>query len=218
MRRRLTYANVASTIALVLAMSGGAFAAGHYLINSTKQINPKVLHKLHGARGARGVAGPSGAVGPQGIEGREGRRGSSGPPGEPGFSALAQLPTGRTESGDFAVSTNAATAGETVQTAITFSIPLSIPFTAERVEFTTAKTSAEHCTVPGTASRGFVCIYTSSETNVVKGEGGAPQGTSTAPEIEPPVLGTGRFGAVLGWKALAPGPVNVIGTYTITAP
>ena len=43
MRKRITYANVAATLALVLSMSGGAMAATHYLINSTKQIDPKVL-------------------------------------------------------------------------------------------------------------------------------------------------------------------------------
>lgn len=46
MRHRLSYANVAATLALVFSMSGGALAATHYLINSTKQINPKVLKKL----------------------------------------------------------------------------------------------------------------------------------------------------------------------------
>ena len=47
MRRHLSYANVATTLALGLAMSGGALAAGHYLINSSKQINPKVLNWPH---------------------------------------------------------------------------------------------------------------------------------------------------------------------------
>ena len=70
MRRRLSYANVTATLALVFAMSGGALAANHYLINSTKQINPKVLKKLTGKTGRRtgaaGAAGPTGASGPQG--------------------------------------------------------------------------------------------------------------------------------------------------------
>ena len=35
-RKRLTYANVAMTLALVFAMTGGAFAAKHYVITSTK--------------------------------------------------------------------------------------------------------------------------------------------------------------------------------------
>jgi hypothetical protein len=46
MRRHLTYANVTATLALVLAMSGGALAAKHYVINSTTEINPKVLKSL----------------------------------------------------------------------------------------------------------------------------------------------------------------------------
>src|SRR6202043_2254580 len=46
MRRRFSYANVAATLALVFSMSGGALAAKHYLINSTKQINPKVLKAI----------------------------------------------------------------------------------------------------------------------------------------------------------------------------
>ena len=66
MRKRLTYANVTATLALVFAMSGGALAASHYLINSTKQINPKVLKKLAGKTGAPGKTGPSGAPGPAG--------------------------------------------------------------------------------------------------------------------------------------------------------
>ncbi len=63
MRRRLSYANVTATLALVFAMSGGALAANHYLINSTKQINPKVLKKLKGNAGAPGKEGPSGKEG-----------------------------------------------------------------------------------------------------------------------------------------------------------
>jgi hypothetical protein len=43
MRKRITYANVVATLALVFAMSGGALAAKHYLVTSPKQISPKVL-------------------------------------------------------------------------------------------------------------------------------------------------------------------------------
>ena len=58
MRRHLNYANVIATLALVFAMSGGALAANHYLINSTKQINPKVLKKLKGnSQGKTGATG-----------------------------------------------------------------------------------------------------------------------------------------------------------------
>jgi len=70
-RTRLTYANVAATLALVFSMTGGALAAKHYLINSTRQINPKVLKKLKaklkGKTGARGPAGAPGSEGPPGA-------------------------------------------------------------------------------------------------------------------------------------------------------
>ena len=59
---RLTYANITATLALVFAMSGGALAATHYLLNSTRQINPKVLKVL---KGQTGVAGPKGSQGVQ---------------------------------------------------------------------------------------------------------------------------------------------------------
>jgi hypothetical protein len=44
--RHLSYANVVSTLALLFAMTGGALAASHYVITSTKQIKPTVLKKL----------------------------------------------------------------------------------------------------------------------------------------------------------------------------
>jgi hypothetical protein len=69
MRRHLNYANVIATLALFFAMSGGALAAKHYLINSTKQINPKVIKKLKGNTGPRGATGATGPIGPQGKEG-----------------------------------------------------------------------------------------------------------------------------------------------------
>jgi hypothetical protein len=108
MRRRLTYANVAATLALVFSMTGGAIAAHHYLINSTKQINPKVLKKL---RGATGKTGSRGAAGPAGSSGAAGAAGAPGPSnvfssfhdppitleslsGQQTFSSLPNLPAG----------------------------------------------------------------------------------------------------------------------------
>jgi hypothetical protein len=88
-RRHVSYANVAATLALVFSMTGGALAAKRYLINSTKQINPKVLRLLQGNRtvgpkgatGATGAAGVAGATGPQGPRGATGPSGASGPMG-----------------------------------------------------------------------------------------------------------------------------------------
>lgn len=79
--QHLSYANIVATVALVFAMSGGALAATHYLVNSTKQINPAVMRKLQGKSGKRGVTGPQGVPGlegPAGPQGQEGPRGLEG--------------------------------------------------------------------------------------------------------------------------------------------
>jgi hypothetical protein len=77
MKPRLTYANVAATLALILAMSGTAIAAKHYIITSTRQIKPSVLRKLRGKAGPAGRQGPAGPAGPQGPQGPGGPAGPS---------------------------------------------------------------------------------------------------------------------------------------------
>jgi hypothetical protein len=91
-RNHLSYANVVATLALVFAMSGGALAATHYAINSTKQINPKVLKRLRGADGAKGATGPEGTtgkVGPAGSTGAPGPEGTGGKAGPAGPTHVA---------------------------------------------------------------------------------------------------------------------------------
>lgn len=97
MRKRLTYANVAATLALVFSMSGGALAASHYLITSTRQISPKVLGRLTGKAGAPGPRGEAGPKGETGLTGDIGPKGEEGKPGEPGTpgTAGARGPEGR---------------------------------------------------------------------------------------------------------------------------
>jgi Collagen triple helix repeat (20 copies) len=94
MRRHLCYANVAATLALVLSMSGAALAAKHYIITSTKQIDPSVLRALRaevgpqglpGARGEPGARGPEGKPGPEGKEGKVGKEGPEGKEGGTGL-------------------------------------------------------------------------------------------------------------------------------------
>ena len=62
-------------------MSGGALAATRYSINSTKQINPKVLKKLTGKTGKTGKTGPAGPQGQSGTPGAPGAPGSAGATG-----------------------------------------------------------------------------------------------------------------------------------------
>jgi hypothetical protein len=74
-RHRVTYANVAATLALVLALGAGTAYASHYLITSTSQIKPGVIKKL---RGDKGKTGAKGAIGPAGVTGATGATGAQG--------------------------------------------------------------------------------------------------------------------------------------------
>ncbi len=55
--------NPVAWLALFVALGGTSLAASHYKINSTKQINPRVIKKLRGNAGAPGPRGPAGPAG-----------------------------------------------------------------------------------------------------------------------------------------------------------
>ena len=123
---RISYANVTSTLALVVALStGGAYAASQLPKNSVgaKQIKsdaisgakvrdgsllaadfkagdlpsgPKGDPGSQGAQGSQGIPGPQGNRGAQGVQGIPGPQGNRGPQGLPGRSALDTLHTGET--------------------------------------------------------------------------------------------------------------------------
>jgi hypothetical protein len=153
LHKRMSYANVTATLAFFFAVSGGALAASHYLITSTKQIKPSVLSSLKGAKGAQGPKGAPGASGPQGspgLQGPAGGTGEKGVQGEPGkngakgeqgspWAAGGTLPVGATETGAWTVSELAETAEHGFPaTAISFTVPLPAPLTNE-----------EECNEPG---------------------------------------------------------------------
>jgi hypothetical protein len=90
------YAAVASTLALVVAVSGTSYAAvkitGASIQNNTvttkdikdktlkvKDLSPGAKSKLKGAAGATGPAGPAGATGATGLPGANGAQGPIGP-------------------------------------------------------------------------------------------------------------------------------------------
>jgi hypothetical protein len=211
-RRRFTYANVAMTLALVFAMSGGAFAAGKYLITSTKQISPKALASLKGASGKRGATGPAGPAGPAGAPGakgevgpagKEGPEGKEGPAGKAGKAGKAgspwtvsgTLPEGKTETGAWSFAVSEATA---VFTQISFPVPLAKALGALEVHYIgEGVTTNPDC--PGTveapaATPGNLCVY---QRLVLGAEGSSQEATASifSDAGTPPIIG---FGGVQG--------------------
>jgi hypothetical protein len=72
-----------AVIALVMALIGGAYAAGGLTKSQEKQVK-KIAKKYAGKPGAAGATGPAGAAGPGGPAGKEGAQGEQGVPGAPG--------------------------------------------------------------------------------------------------------------------------------------
>jgi hypothetical protein len=234
-RKRLTYANVAMTLALVLAMTGGAYAAGRFVITSTKQIKPSVLAQLKGRAGAAGatgvagvagVAGPQGpagangkdgAQGPEGKQGQEGKEGKEGPAGTTGFTKT--LPPGRTETGTWILTGVPPGAPAITYTAISFPIPLAGPLGASEVHFIKENETAPAGCTGGTVSQptaeaGNLCIYTTFEEKTTNSKGTItdPAKLELGASANGALLTIGLSGTAEKEQALA------VGTWAVTAP
>ncbi len=113
---RLTYANVASTLALFFALSGTAFAGAHLFVTGAnvknhsltgidirtgslglRTLSPAARANLRGARGPVGATGAQGAQGSQGAAGQQGTpgpQGAVGPQGAPGAGVTTATASG----------------------------------------------------------------------------------------------------------------------------
>jgi hypothetical protein len=204
LRRHLNYANVVATLALLFAMSGGALAAKHYLVNSTKQINPKVLRRL---RGNAGRTGARGLPGTNGLVGSAGPAGAQGPPGpQGGFSEV--LPSGKTIRGVYAARTSG---GEPGVSTISFGATLASEATVNYIE---AGASVPSACAGGTvalpqAAPGNLCIFESGHI------GARPFVSNVADESDPKsgVSGVGLIVIATGESESA-----AQGTWAVTAP
>ncbi len=207
-RKHLSYANVMATVAIVFAMGGSAIAANHYLITTTKEFKPSVLKALKGNTGPRGATGAAGLPGAPGNPGKEGPQGKEGPPGP---SALTTLPSGQSESGEFAAGGSYTAKEGFVEEAISYPIPLSAGLPVGNVVATEVGKPLPECPGPGHAERGFLCLYEAENKFFEPPEVYNGEESSTLPN------GAGRFGADLSWRTTeANGYVD--GTYTVTAP
>ena len=238
-RKHATYTNVAMTLALMFAMSGGAYAAGKIVITSTKQISPKVLKALKGANGKEGAQGPAGSAGPvgpggpagaqgpagkdgaQGIQGEKGERGEPGSEGSP-WTATGKLPSGKSETGTWAyVGSKENEAKGTA--AISFTLPLE---KAPQVEFVYAEKQGAHCvgsaTEP-TAPKGYLCVYDGDPEELAPGVPGTVKFLGfTNGESFPPSEGSSKEGALLHLETVeigkSPIPYALAeGTWIVTA-
>jgi hypothetical protein len=95
--RQFTYANVVATIALFVALGGGAYAATQLKKDSvgTRELKNGAVTAAKLAATAqaalRGGAGPRGEGGPKGEAGAPGATGVEGPPGHEGQSGLGKV-------------------------------------------------------------------------------------------------------------------------------
>ena len=112
-RRRLTYANVVATLALIVALSSGTAFAASKLVTG-RQIAPNTVTGLNvrngsleavdlstrarkflqGRTGARGAAGSVGAIGAPGVSGPQGITGPVGATGAQGPTGLGRASSG----------------------------------------------------------------------------------------------------------------------------
>ena len=225
--RRFTYANIAATLAVVFAMSGGAYAAGHYLITSTKQISPKVLKTLKGASGQNGATGaqgpagstgPAGSAGPTGPQGPQGPKGENGAPGAKGEKGLQgekgttgfteTVPSGKTLQGEWDAGRTVAAHLDHLSDAVSFNIPPAAPATVHYIK--AGESTPAGCTGelqdPG-AEKGNLCIFAEEEEEDVEPAG----------EFQVVAEGVKPFGFDIRGFATEAGLALFKGTWAVTA-
>lgn len=196
---------VIAIIALVAALTGGAYAAGGGLTAKQKKQVEKIAKKFSGqpgATGPTGAVGPTGAAGPAGRDGANGVDGTPGTPGKNGETGFTEtLPSEKTETGTWAFGPMPAGVSIT-RVPFSFPIPLeegvAVNYIPEGV--TPPSDVTEAC--PGSteepiAEPGNLCVY---ELNGF----GAEFENEQNPESGETEDGTGRTGVLLKFGILEP--------------
>jgi hypothetical protein len=118
------------------------------------------------------------------------------------------LPSGRMEAGVYGVGDNAPP-GVTFYTAVTFPVPLAAKISASHAVFVDGL-HATHCSGPGHADAGYLCVYQISK-----------DGTTNGGHLFDPVVGDGasKVGLVLAFQHDgAGGPAESLGVWAVRAP
>ena len=226
MHRHLSYANVMATIAVFIALGGGAYAATalpknsvgatqlrNDAVTSTKVKNGSLqrsdfrtadLVKLRGPAGAKGADGAAGAPGAKGDRGERGEKGDA------GRSALSTLQSGETVRGVFGVDgTLDPGAGQQFATGVT--LPVPAPATLGNLDVSVDGGFDDNPACTGsyaapTAPAGKVCIYPESAgLNVDQASGLVPGGNETP------------YGFIVQAVSAGDGPVVFQGSWAYTA-
>jgi len=172
LRGRLTYANVIATLALFIALGGGAYAATQLPKNSVgprqikkgavtpAKLNKASKRRLKGPRGAQGLQGPQGAAGP----------------------LLETLPSGKTERGAYGFASTrfeASTPGNAYEPGFETSYPIPLPFAPTINVIKIGGPATANC--PGsvsspTAAPGNLCVYEQREDATLSVENAPAEG------------------------------------------
>jgi hypothetical protein len=193
--RRPSPSMAVALAALLVAMTGTAISARHYVVTSTHQIAPKVLKKLRGKTGPRGPQGPSGEAGPAGP-------------------LTTTLPRGQTLRGVFEFRGNAEVKEEVWGFDISFGMTLASPPVAQVISPSGPATAqcAGSSSNP-TAAPGYLCVYEAGFSLTKSLTLCAP---SRANCLSPAENSADAFGTRALVQSLITGPFSIHGTWAVT--
>jgi hypothetical protein len=226
-RRRVTYVNVVLTVGALFLMTGGAYAAKHYVITSAKQIKPSVLKQLRGKVGKAGPAGKEGPVGkegkaggqgvqgpagPTGAIGPMGERGETGPRGEPGETGFVEtLPSGKSVRGEWSLVGATPEGSLTIESSVDFAFRMQSVPQAHFIDAGATLPSGCSGTVEApVAAPGNLCVFAKVAPENV--EGGVVIVNTTERN-----LGASHTGFTLAALSKVKGQVLAIGSWVATA-
>jgi hypothetical protein len=214
LRSRLTYANVIATLALFLALGGGAYAALKLPKNSVgaRQIKANAVTSSKVKNGSL-VAGDfrAGQL-PAGQEGAQGVQGIQGPKGDPG-PITGNLPSGVTLRGHWDIQLfNGVGGGEHITAPISFGLSLASAPAAHFIPVGAAVPSgcSGNPATPG-ASPGNLCVFATVETNITAASEKISNATGNDGQADP-------FGAAVIAGVTAAADTRFAGTWAVTAP
>jgi hypothetical protein len=217
LRKRLTYANAMSSIALFVALGGGAYATTQLQKNSVGASQLKANSVTSGkvkngsllsvdfkaGQIPAGAAGASGPAGPKGDTGAAGPKGDTGAPGP----FPATLPVGQTITGawGFLGDDDGTGTHEGAATAISFPYPLAASPTVNIVQ--SGATPPAAC--PGTVSApaaapGNLCIFV------------GVLNSNASPVSYYPFTANTKYGVVVYTNGTAVGRIDGAGSWAVT--